>query len=64
MPFGPPPGVAMTSLLPFQQRVTVPRWISTTMTEPSGIATGPSGNLSPSAITSKSMPLSRKNQVG
>ena len=51
-PFGPPPISQIVSFLPFQQRVMRPPITSTTMTEPSAMTTGPSGNASPSAITS------------
>ena len=50
-PFGPPPSVAITWTFPSGvTRESVRRSISTRMTEPSGIATGPSGNRSPEAI--------------
>src|SRR6185295_862668 len=50
-PFGPPPSVATTWILPSGvTRDSVWRWISTRMTEPSGIATGPSGNRRPDVI--------------
>ena len=50
-PFGPPPSVAITWTLPSGvTRESVRRSISTRMTEPSGIATGPSGKRSPEAI--------------
>src|SRR5262249_26166586 len=50
-PFGPPPSVAITRILPSGvTRDSVRRSISTRMTEPSGIATGPSGKRSPEAI--------------
>src|SRR5229473_2954628 len=47
-PFGPPPSLAMTCCLPSgMTRVSVWRAISTRITEPSGMATGPSGNFAP-----------------
>src|SRR2546422_794735 len=50
-PFGPPPSVAITRTLPSGvTRERVCRSISTRTTEPSGIATGPSGNRKPDAI--------------
>ena len=45
-PLGPPPGVEITSVHPLQQRVTRWAWISTTITEPSAMTTGPSGKTS------------------
>jgi hypothetical protein len=51
-PLGPPPGCAISSFEPSApMRVTAPLPISTTITLPSLIATGPSGNLSPVAIS-------------
>src|SRR5260370_28251525 len=51
-PFGPPPSLAMTCCLPSgMTRVSVWRAISTRITEPSGMATGPSGNLRPEVIS-------------
>src|SRR5262249_33151840 len=51
-PLGPPPSLAITCCLPSgMTRVSVWRAISTSITEPSGIATGPSGNLSPEVIS-------------
>src|SRR5215211_4810045 len=51
-PLGPPPVRATTSTEPSgPTRVTVPRLISTTTTLPSLMATGPSGNWSPEAIS-------------
>src|SRR3954469_24457452 len=51
-PFGPPPRLAITCCLPSgMTRVSVCRAISTRITEPSGMATGPSGNLSPEVIS-------------
>src|SRR5918999_6037892 len=58
-PFGPPPSVATTSVRPCHARVNVPRAISTSSTEPSGIAIGPSGNCKPSATISNCMVRSR-----
>src|SRR5215831_2438861 len=53
-PFGPPPSVATTWILPSGvTRDSVRRSISTRMMEPSGIATGPSGKRSPEAICLK-----------
>src|SRR5947208_6647402 len=50
-PFGPPPSVAITWIFPSGvTRESVRRSISTGMTEPSGIATGPSGNRRPAVI--------------
>src|SRR5262245_32939177 len=50
-PFGPPPSAAITCTLPSGvTRDSVRRSISTRMTEPSGIAIGPSGKRSPDAI--------------
>src|SRR6185503_18132470 len=50
-PLGPPPRSAMVSRRPSGvTRVRVPRRISTSTTEPSAIAIGPSGNWSPVAI--------------
>src|SRR5215510_480520 len=50
-PFGPPPSVAITWILPSGvTRESVRRSISTSTTEPSLIATGPSGNRRPAAI--------------
>jgi hypothetical protein len=50
-PFGPPPSVATTRTLPSgMTRESVRRSISTSTTEPSLIATGPSGNRRPDAI--------------
>src|SRR4051794_36893046 len=50
-PFGPPPHSATTSILPSGvTRLSVPRFISTTSTLPSGMAIGPSGNSRPDAI--------------
>src|SRR5438034_2042992 len=50
-PFGPPPSLAITSTAPSGvTRESVWRAISTRMTEPSGIATGPSGKRNPDAI--------------
>jgi hypothetical protein len=47
----PPPAWPIDDLLPSRAiRVTAALAISPRMTEPSAIATGPSGNLSPSAI--------------
>src|ERR1700743_2628651 len=60
-PFAPPPVSATTSILPpGNTRDTVWRRISTTSTEPSAIATGPSGNIRPSATTSKSLISGRR----
>src|SRR5262245_35274984 len=51
-PLGPPPSLAMTCCLPSgMTRVSVWRAISTRITEPSGIATGPSGNFRPAVIS-------------
>jgi hypothetical protein len=51
-PFGPPPGLATVCLEPSGlMRVISPDQISTTMTEPSSIATGPSGNFRSLAIS-------------
>src|SRR5881392_393319 len=51
-PFGPPPRFAITCCLPSgMTRVSVWRAISTRITEPSGMATGPSGNLRPEVIS-------------
>src|SRR5438128_10230119 len=51
-PFGPPPSLAITCCLPSgMTRVSVSRAISTRITEPSGMATGPSGNLRPEVIS-------------
>src|SRR5258708_15678908 len=51
-PFGPPPSLAMTCCLPSgMTRVSVWRAISTRITEPSGMATGPSGNFRPEVIS-------------
>src|SRR5260370_42490196 len=51
-PFGPPPSLAMTCCLPSgMTRVSVWRAISTRITEPSGMATGPSGNFRPEGIS-------------
>src|ERR1700736_6401671 len=51
-PFGPPPSLATTCCLPSgMTRVSVSRAISTRITEPSGMATGPSGNLRPEVIS-------------
>src|ERR1700741_4261779 len=50
-PFGPPPSVATPWILPSGvTRESVRRSISTSITEPSLIATGPSGNRRPDAI--------------
>src|SRR6266481_2538458 len=50
-PLGPPPRVATTWIFPSGvTRESVRRSISTRMTEPSGIATGPSGKRSPDVI--------------
>src|SRR5215469_15252213 len=54
MPLGPAPGVATTSTRPPAARTTVPRSMSTASTAPSPAMTGPSGNPSPSAMTSNS----------
>src|SRR5205823_6601522 len=49
-PFGPPPRLAITWIFPSGvTRDSVCRAISTRITDPSGIAIGPSGNLSPAA---------------
>src|SRR5262245_23020508 len=49
-PFGPPPSLATTWTLPSGvTRDSVRRSISTRTTEPSGIATGPSGKRRPDA---------------
>src|SRR2546425_2078685 len=49
-PFGPPPSCATTRTLPSGvTRESDRRSISTRMTEPSGMATGPSGKRSPEA---------------
>src|SRR5205809_7651139 len=49
-PFGPPPSVAITWIFPAGvTRESVRRSISTRITEPSGIAIGPSGNRRPEA---------------
>src|SRR5260370_25968444 len=51
-PFGPPPSLAMRCCLPSgMTRVSVWRAISTRITEPSGMATGPSGNFRPDVIS-------------
>src|SRR6266850_6359200 len=51
-PFGPPPSWATTRTLPSGvTRERVRRSISTRRTEPSGMATGPSGKRSPDAIS-------------
>src|SRR5262245_42328867 len=51
-PFGLPPGDATVSLLPSgRTRVMHPPPSSTTRTEPSSSATGPSGNFSPDATS-------------
>ncbi len=51
-PLGPPPSLAMMCCLPSGvTRVSVWRAISTRMTEPSGMAIGPSGNLRPEVIS-------------
>src|SRR3954454_15375377 len=51
-PLGPPPHSATTSILPSGvTRLSVPRLISTASTDPSGMATGPSGNSRPDAMT-------------
>src|SRR5215813_5148086 len=51
-PLGPPPSLAITCCLPSgMTRVSVWRAISTRITEPSGIATGPSGNFRPEVIS-------------
>src|SRR4029077_1727895 len=51
-PFGPPPSLAMTCCLPSgMTRVSVWRAISTRITDPSGMATGPSGNFRPVVIS-------------
>ena len=56
---GPPPVVATTSTRPSGvTRDTVPRAISTRITLPSSIATGPSGKASPDAISRIFMTLS------
>src|SRR6266568_7968154 len=50
-PFGPPPSCATTRTLPSGvTRESVRRSISTRITEPSGMATGPSGKRRPEAI--------------
>ena len=50
-PLGPPPSVAITCTLPSGvTRERVWRSISTRITEPSSIATGPSGKRRPEAI--------------
>src|SRR4030095_12681608 len=50
-PLGPPPSIATTRTLPSGvTRESVRRSISTRITEPSGMATGPSGKRSPDAI--------------
>src|SRR5262250_1925508 len=50
-PFGPPPSLATTWILPSGvTRDSVRRSISTRMTDPSRMATGPSGKRSPDAI--------------
>src|SRR5262245_42929164 len=51
-PLGPPPSVAITSVLWFQHRDSVWRLISTRITEPSAMAIGPSGKPRPSATMS------------
>src|ERR1700752_4489675 len=52
-PLGPPPTSATGHSLPSEPiLVTRPAVVSTTRSEPSGIATGPSGNASPAASTS------------
>src|SRR5206468_2316192 len=54
-PFGPPPGVPIGDLAPSgAMRVTALPAISPRMTEPSAIATGPSGNRNPVATTRRS----------
>src|SRR4029450_1139064 len=51
-PLGPPPRLAITCCLPSAMtRVSVWRAISTRITEPSGMATGPSGNFRPEVIS-------------
>src|SRR5262245_40680828 len=51
-PLGPPPSVATTWILPSGvTRESVRRSISTRMIEPSGMATGPSGNRRPEVIS-------------
>src|ERR1700694_362918 len=51
-PLGPPPSLATTCCLPSgMTRVSVSRAISTRITEPSGMATGPSGNFRPEVIS-------------
>src|SRR5579863_7497909 len=58
-PFGPPPGLATVCFFPSGlTRVILPAAISTRMTEPSSIATGPSGNLSPDTISRMAMCVS------
>ncbi len=50
-PLGPPPRVAITCTVPSGvTRESVRRSISTRITEPSGMATGPSGKRRPEAI--------------
>src|SRR3546814_9000924 len=56
-PFGPAPGVATTCFVPSgSTRVSVPPATSTRITDPSAIATGPSGNFRPSVISRISLP--------
>src|SRR6267378_2075692 len=51
-PLGPPPSRAITWILPSGvTRESVRRSISTSTTEPSGMATGPSGNRRPVVIS-------------
>src|SRR5215471_14185857 len=51
-PLGPPPSLAITCCLPSgMTRVSVWRAISTRITDPSGIAIGPSGNFRPEVIS-------------
>src|SRR5581483_2892053 len=63
-PFGPPPRSATGFTLPSgPTQVSAPPAISTTSTEPSGRATGPSGNRRPSATTRISGENSRMRSV-
>src|SRR5439155_25393190 len=62
-PFGPPPSSATTATSPAgETRDSVPRRISTSRTESSGIQTGPSGNSSPAASSRTSSMLPPERQ--
>src|ERR1700688_4346783 len=65
-PVRPPPVTATISLRQLPQvRVSRPALISTTITDPSGMTTGPSGYARPSATTSKciDLVLERRNRL-